>query len=91
MDNKYKLYGEGFVDGFNAALRSKEIKEVEQSNREKDLLLQIKDLKNENERLLIQIQNYLTLCYNYSNTINSCHIGIENQLNAINRNERGFY
>ena len=94
MDEKYKYYGEGFVDGFNAALRSNEIKELEQNNREKDLLLQIKDLKNENERLLSQMQQFLTVNYNYLNSINaSYNAGIMSQLNAnINTiNGRSFY
>lgn len=90
MEEKYKYYGEGFVDGFNAALRSKEIKELEQGNREKDLLLRIKELENKNEKLLIGLNNFLTTRYNYFNSINSAYnAGITSQLNTING--RSFY
>jgi len=58
--NDHKEYGEGFVDGFNAALKSDYIKELYQTQDKEQYLKRINELE-------AQLDKIRTIIYNITN------------------------
>ena len=57
----HEEYGQGFIDGFNAALKSEYIKEKYQSEDHARLIARIKELEAQND----QIRAAIISTYNY--------------------------
>lgn len=87
---EHKEYGEGFVDGFNAALKSDYIKELYQTQDKEMLEKRINELQTQlNQTRLLACQSLP--CSQYPQYSQICSInnyyqeGLENTLNAYRR------
>lgn len=85
--NNHKEYGEGFVDGFNAALKSDYIKELHQAQNKESYEKQIKELQTQmNQAMLLAYQALRYPPYSQICSIgNYYQEGLENTINAYRR------
>jgi len=85
--NNHKEYGEGFVDGFNAALKSDYIKELYQAQDKELYEKRIKELQTQmNQMMLLSYQALQYPLYSQACSIgNYYQQGLENTINAYRR------
>jgi len=74
--SEHKEYGEGFVDGFNAALKSDYIKELYQAQDKEQYIKRINELEE-------QLDKIRTICYNITNGYQMYNI----QQSILNQNQ----
>lgn len=72
----HKEYGEGFVDGFNAALKSDYLKELYQTQDKEKYIKRINELE-------AQLDKIRTIIYTITNNYQMCNI----QQNMLNQNQ----
>lgn len=65
--SNHEEYGQGFVDGFNAALKSDYIKELYQTQDKEQYIKRINELEG-------QLDKIRTIIYNISNTYQMCNM-----------------
>ena len=74
--SEHKEYGEGFVDGFNAALKSDYIKELYQTQDKEQYIKRINELE-------AQLDKIRTICYSITNGYQMYNI----QQSILNQNQ----
>lgn len=89
--NDHKEYGEGFVDGFNAALKSDYIKELYQTQDKERYINRIKELEAQLDKINVAISgiyNTYQMCNIQQNILqqaNSSLFDINGMMNAYGR------
>lgn len=89
--NDHKEYGEGFVDGFNAALKSDYIKELYQAQDKEQYIKRINELEAQLDKIktaIVDTYNAYQMCniqQNMSQQAHSSLFDINGMMNAYRR------